>query len=265
MQLHLVQYDIVWEDKEANHARADALIDAAAPAPGGLILLPELGDTGFSLNLDAIVDDRSGTWASSLAKRTQCWVQHGWADRNAAGRGVNIAGVFAPSGELLCEAHKLHPFSMGREHEVFVGGEAIQLAAGVADAVLCPLTCYDLRFPEAFRMAALAGAEVFTVGASWPASRAHHWRALAIARAIEDQAIVAAVNRTGSDPNLSYVGGSLIVSHTGEVLAEAHQGECVLSADADIDAMRAWRERFPCLRDARADLQGQLPVHIAGR
>ena len=80
-------------------------------------------------------------------------------------------------------------------------------------------------------MAALAGAEVFTVAASWPAKRAHHWRALAIARAIEDQAVVAAVNRTGADPNLSYAGGSLIVSHTGDVLAEADDGECVLSAD----------------------------------
>ena len=265
MQLHLVQYDIIWEDKAASHARADALIDAAAPAPGGLIVLPELGDTGFSLDLDAIVDDRSRTWAASLAKRTACWVQHGWADRNDAGRGINIAGIFSPSGELLCEAHKLHPFSMDREHEVFVGGEALQLAAGVADAMICPLTCYDLRFPEAFRLAALAGAEVFTVAASWPASRAHHWRALAIARAIENQAIVAAVNRTGTDPNLSYIGGSLIVSHTGEVLAQANDRECVLSADADLDALGRWRQTFPCLRDARSDLQGQLPVHIAER
>lgn len=265
MQLHLVQYDIIWEDKTASHARADALIDDASPAAGGLIVLPELGDTGFSFDLDAIVDDRSRTWASGLAKRTACWVQHGWAERNAAGRGVNIAGVFTPSGTLLCAARKLHPFSVGREHEVYDGGDTLHLAASVADAVICPLTCYDLRFPEAFRLAALAGAEVFTVGASWPAARAPHWRALAIARAIEDQAVVAAVNRTGTDPKLSYVGGSLIVGHTGDVLAEADDAECVLSAAVDLDAVRAWRRTFPCLRDARDDLQGTLPVHIAGR
>jgi predicted amidohydrolase len=263
MQLHLVQYDIVWEDKPASHRRADALIDRAAPSPGGLIVLPELGDTGFSFNLDAIVDDRSQTWAAALAKRTGCWVQHGWAQRNDAGRGENIAGLFSPDGAALCEAHKLHPFSIGQEQKVFDGGDRLQLAADVAGAMVCPLTCYDLRFPEAFRKGALAGAEVFTVGASWPAKRSHHWRALAIARAIENQAIVAAVNRTGTDPTLTYVGGSLIVSHTGDVLAETDDAECVVSAEVDLKAVRAWRRTFPCLRDTRSDLQGTLPVHIA--
>ena len=262
MHLHLVQYDIVWEDKPASQARADALIDAAAIAPDGLIVLPELGDTGFSFDLDAIVDDRSSAWASTLASRTNCWVQHGWAERAHNGRGLNVAGLFAPDGTLLGKAEKLHPFSVGREHEVYDGGEALTVL-DVAETCVCPLTCYDLRFPGAFRKAALAGAEVFTVGASWPQRRIHHWRALAIARAIEDQAIVAAVNRTGSDPNLDYSGGSLIVSHDGEVLAEAGSDACVLSAEVDLADLRRWRRKFPCLKDARADLQGDLPVrHI---
>ncbi len=81
MLIHLVQYDIVWEDKSANHTRADALIDAANLSPDGLIVLPELGDTGFSFNLDAIVCKASATWAAATARRTGCWVQHGWAER----------------------------------------------------------------------------------------------------------------------------------------------------------------------------------------
>ncbi len=258
--LHLVQFDIPWEDKPAAHARADALIDAAGVQPGDLIVLPELGDTGFSFDLDAIVDDRSQAWASTLARRTGCWVQHGWAQRASNGRGRNVAGIFAPDGALLGCAHKLHPFSVGKEHEVYDGGEALTII-DAANTCIAPLTCYDLRFPEAFRKAALAGAEIFTVGASWPARRVHHWRALAIARAIENQAIVAAVNRTGSDPNLDYPGGSLIVSHDGEVLAEGGEDDAVISAAVDLAALRDWRSRFPCLPDARVDLQGNLPVH----
>jgi len=262
MLVHLVQYDIVWEDKPASHALADALIDAAGVPPGGLIVLPELGDTGFGFDLDAIVDDRSERWASTLARRTHCWVQHGWAQRTRAGRGLNVAGLFDPQGELIGTAVKLHPFSIGKEHTVYDAGDTLVLL-DVADTCVCPLTCYDLRFPGAFRKAALAGAEVFTVGASWPEGRMHHWRALAIARAIENQAIVVAVNRTGSDPNLTYTGGSLVVSHDGEVLAEAGSDDCVLRAEVDLDALRRWRRKFPCLTDARVDLQGELPVkHI---
>ena len=259
MHVHLVQYDIVWEDKPASHARADALVDAASIAPGGLIVLPELGDTGFSFDLNAIVDGKSQVWASTLARRTQCWVQHGWAERADNGRGLNVAGLFDPHGELLGTAHKLHPFSVGKEHEVYDAGDALVLL-NTAETCVCPLTCYDLRFPGAFRKAALAGAEVFTVGASWPKRRMHHWRALAIARAIEDQAIVVAVNRTGTDPSLEYSGGSLIVSHDGVVLAEAGSDACVLSANVDLEDLRRWRGKFPCLKDARADLQGSLPV-----
>ncbi|MCH2136793.1 MAG: hypothetical protein MK101_09465 [Phycisphaerales bacterium] len=259
MNLHLVQFDLQWEDKPASQARADELISAAEIPPGGLIVLPELGDTGFSFDLDAIVDERSAVWARELATRTGCWVQHGWACRLESGRGRNVAGLFSPDGTLLGKADKLHPFSVGREHEVYDGGDVLTMF-DLGETCVAPLTCYDLRFPEAFRKAAIEGAEVFTVGASWPQSRMHHWRALAIARAIENQAAVVAANRTGDDPNLRYIGGSMIISHDGEVLAEAGDEETVLSATIDLPELRRWRRRFPCLRDARADLQGPLEV-----
>jgi len=83
--------------------------------------------------------------------------------------------------------------------------------------------------------AAGSGAEVFTIGASWPAVRQHHWRSLLIARAIENQAFIVAVNRTGSDPHLKYAGGSLIVAPTGEILAEAD--------DRAVDSSQGLRER----------------------
>ena len=115
------------------------------------------------------------------------------------------------------------------------------------------MICYDVRCPELRRIAAGAGAEVFTIGASWPSARQSHWRSLLIARAIENQAYVVSVNRVGADPHLQYVGGSVIVSPTGEILAEA-DGETPQVVLADIDPALAVdaRARIPALKNERA-------------
>ena len=102
----------------------------------------------------------------------------------------------------------------------------------------------------------LKGAEIFTVIASWPIERAAHWRALTIARAIENQAYVIAVNRTGTDPHWQYGGGSLIVSPLGEVLAEGGSEPCVLKAHFERPVIDDWRKRFPATKDVHSHLLG---------
>jgi len=266
MRFAFVQHDIVWEDKAANHATVDRLLRHADLPPGTFILLPELGDTGFSFNLDRIVDDRSLTWARSTAKRHHAFIQAGHAQRVTSGggdtRGRNCATILSPDGRALATYAKLHPFSYSREIDHFTGGEAIDLI-DLAGVIVCPMICYDLRFPEAWRIAARAGAEVFTIGASWPVARQAHWRALAIARALDTQAFVVAVNRVGRDPNLSYAGGSIIVSPKGEVLVEADDQPCVMSFDLDIDSARDWRRGFPMFADIRPAALGTLPIRRA--
>jgi predicted amidohydrolase len=133
------------------------------------------------------------------------------------------------------------------------------------EAAVCPLICYDLRFPELWRVAALAGAEVFTIGASWPEVRQAHWRALLIARAIENQAYVVGVNRVGRDPSHGYAGGSLIVAPDGEILAEGGRAPTVLVADLDLASLRAWRAEFPALRDVRPELIGSMNLDTSQR
>lgn len=259
MHVAAIQYDIAWEDKAANHATLERMIEDAALAPGTLILLPELGDTGFSFDLDAIVDDRTVAWAAGVARRRGCVLQAGYAERGADHKGRNCSAILSSRGETLGVYRKVHPFSYGRESEHYSGGDRL-LIVPVEGAAVCPMICYDLRFPELWRLAAAAGAEVFTIGASWPAARQAHWRSLLVARAIENQAFVVAANRTGRDPHLSYEGGSLIVSPTGEILAEAGDAPAVLSADLDLAQLRRWREAFPALRDMRKDLLGAIPV-----
>jgi predicted amidohydrolase len=263
MRVAAVQLDIAWEDKAANHATIERMLAEAGVAAGAFVLLPELGDTGYSFDLDAIVDDRTLAWAAGLARRLGIWMQPGFAQRGADGRGRNCAAIIDPAGEVLGVYRKIHPFSYSREPEFYGGGDTVLIreCAGVA---VCPLICYDLRFPELWRFATLAGTEVFTIGASWPESRRAHWRSLLIARAIENQAYVVGVNRVGRDPKLGYAGGSMIIAPGGEVVAEAGAAPTVLSADLDSGSLRRWRQEFPALRDVQADLIGSMNLDARG-
>jgi predicted amidohydrolase len=168
-----------------------------------------------------------------------------------------------PSGAADRRYEKIHPFSIGGETKAFDPGALLQLArigAEPAALCLCPLVCYDLRFPELWRLAALEGAEVFLLSANWPAARQHHWRSLCIARAIENQAFVVAVNRVGSDPAARYEGGSLIISPRGDVIAEAGREPEALQAALDGAELRRWRRDFPALQDLRREHLGQVEV-----
>ncbi len=232
------------------------LLRRASIDPGDLIVLPELFDSGFSLHTKRTNDGRGATmrFLRELAIETACTV-HGSRTvvpdaTDGDGLAHNRATIVGPGGDLLIEYSKIHPFSYGREGERFSGGEAV-VTYPLGDSVVCPAVCYDLRFPELFRRGLGLGAELFVMGANWPSARAGHWRTLCIARAIENQAIVLGVNRCGSDPHLSYSGGSIALDAKGEVLGEAGEGETVLTVELDLEALRAWRSEFPAWRDGR--------------
>jgi predicted amidohydrolase len=113
--------------------------------------------------------------------------------------------------------------------------------------------CYDLRFPEVFRMAALQGTELMIVIANWPEVRIQHWITLLQARAIENQAYVVGVNRAGRDPRLFHPGRSMIIDPHGTILVDAGEGESIATSDIDLEVVRDWRRSFPALRDIRAE------------
>ncbi|MFN0012571.1 MAG: nitrilase-related carbon-nitrogen hydrolase [Phycisphaerales bacterium] len=259
MRAHLVQADTAWEDKAENYRRADALVASASIAPGDLVVLPEMFDTGFSFNLEATADGDGATlgYLQTLARRTAAIVQGSRTVLGPDNRGRNRATILAPDGSLLAEYDKVHPFSFGKETERFSGGDRVMTYPWHAASdpaqrtIVCPAICYDLRFPELFRRGMTMGAELFAIGANWPAPRALHREALARARAIENQAIVLCVNRAGSDPHLTYSGGTMAFGPTGETLGELADGPGVLSVDIDLPALRHWRATFPACKDAR--------------
>lgn len=252
MIAHLVQLDIAWERPDANRERVTALIDAAAVAPGDLLILPETAFTGFSLAPERTLPDAAAAEAflAGLARRHGCTVVGGLVAADAEGRPSNQALVVSPVGATLCRYVKLQPFSPGGEGAVHAAGTEIVLFdwAGVRVA---PFICYDLRFPEHFRAAARMGAEMFVVIANWPDARTRHWLTLLEARAIENQTAVAAVNRCGRDPRFSYDGRSVVVSPHGRIVADAGATERVVPAVIDAEEIRRWRREFPALADIR--------------
>lgn len=260
MKAHLVQLNIQWESAQANYERVRSLIEAASPTAGDLIALPELFDSGFSLNTKSIYDSESKTldFLTSLARDTQCTIQGSrslFPNSDQSQLALNAATVVNQSSpEPICEYFKIHPFSMGNETKSYQGGDQLQSYHwGTTDSSLqvCPAICYDLRFPELFRKAAIDGSQMFVLGANWPKQRMHHWRALLIARAIENQAFVLGINRCGDDPYLQYTGGSIAIDPTGEILGELGDQEQVLSVEIDPKILYDWRAKFPVLDDIK--------------
>ena len=255
MNIICVQLDCVWENKQANHDKVSRLLDTAQPKKGSLVILPEMFASGFSMNAAAITDsatNESYNFLSSTAKNYGVYLMAGIVTTDASGKGRNECVTFAPDGHELARYCKLHPFTLGGELESYVKGEAV-ITFKCQDFVVVPFICYDLRFPEIFRVATLRGANLITVMASWPATRHHHWVKLLHARAIENQAFVVGVNRCGWDPEAEHAGGSMIIDPQGNLLAEAGNSEGVISAEINLSDLLSYREKLPFLNDIRPD------------
>ncbi len=247
------------DDDEMPDDRLDRVIamlrDAGRPAD--LVVLPELWPVGaFSMDrIMAWAQPVDGSFAASLSALAREWgtVLHAgsFPERHAGGVS-NTSLVFDATGTLIATYRKIHLFGFDR-------GEAVTVAAGTEPAtVMTPLglagltTCYDLRFPELYRHLTDRGAHAFLVPAGWPTRRIAHWRVLAQARAIENQAVVVAANAVGTSGGVGMGGRSLIVAADGTVTAEGDDSsEQILVAELDPEHSAAWRAEFPALRDRR--------------
>ncbi|MFF3642861.1 carbon-nitrogen family hydrolase [Streptomyces sp. NPDC002564] len=270
MRASLIQI-AVDEDEPVNsrRTRVSSLVrEVAERERPDLVVLPELWTTGaFAYeSFGAEAEPLRGPTYEAMAKAASdagVWLHAGSiperapsADGSGEGPLHNTSLVFSPDGELAAAYRKIHRFG-------FDQGEAVLMAAGselttvrTPDATLGLATCYDLRFPELFRGLVDEGAEMFVVPAGWPARRREHWLLFARARAVEDQAYVLACGTGGTHAGVPQAGHSVVVDPWGEVLAEAGDGEEVLTVDLDPAKVAETREQFPALKDR---LLGQAP------
>jgi predicted amidohydrolase len=208
--------------------------------------------TGFSMDTESIaepVDGPSTRFLVEHAQRHGVWMAASLPERpEGQALPYNRLVLAAPDGTTHRYA-KIHPFSYAREQERFAAGD-VHVTVEVEGVRVSLFVCYDLRFADEF-WALAHDTDCYVVVANWPEGRREHWRALLVARAIENQAYVVGVNRVGSGGGLDYVGDSRIVDPLGEVLLEATGDEAVLLADVDPARVTEVRTKFPFLADRR--------------
>jgi len=251
MHFAALQCEIAWEAPAANVATFAAGLRGADLPGGGVAVLPEMAATGFTMDVKAALagGELFERALAELAAELDVHILAGLVRPGLAGA-ENQLVWFDRSGRLAGCYAKQHLFTPAGEHEHYQPGCELTRWT-IEGATVGPAVCYDLRFPEAFGRGSPTLPEVFCVAANWPAERQDHWRALLIARAIENQAVVVGVNRIGADPQSSYGGGSMVVLPGGQVLAEAPDTQAVVRAKVDIEAVRAWRAKFPALADRK--------------
>jgi len=246
-----VQHDIAWEDRDATLARVEPMVRAAFDGGAGLVVLPEMFAVGFSMAPERVAEPEGGPTAAWLVEqaRGRGWLCGSVPEQRPRGRPRNVLVLAGPDGHVERYA-KIHPFSYSGEHEHYDAGTDL-LSVEVGDVRGAFFVCYDLRFADEFWGLAPA-TDVYVVVANWPAARAAHWRALLVARAIENQAWVVGCNRVGEGGGVAYDGGSVIVDPWGNVVADAGDAETTISWDVDPAEVARIRGRYPFLADRRS-------------
>ncbi|MDR2765332.1 MAG: amidohydrolase [Tannerella sp.] len=250
LRISIIQTDVAWEDRAANLAHYGALLHRL-DGQTDLAVLPELFTTGSIRDPKLAEDLVNGETVVSLKK----WAKEyrtaiaGSFMATEDGKCYNRAFFVTPEGDLFY-ADKRHLFRMG--------GEDLCLDAGTKRLIvscrgwnICLLVCYDLRFPVWSRNVANAY-DLLLYSANWPSARKDAWQILLPARALENQAYVCGVNRTGIDGRgFAYHGGSVIYSPRGEKLADAGEaGEILLTCTLEKASLESLRAKFPVWKDA---------------
>ena len=247
LNLTLVQCELAWEEPAANRARIGELI-SELPAATDLIVLPEMFTTGFSMNALGNAEAPGGPtehWMRDIAASRDCAVTGSIALREP--EGVYNRMLFV-TPEQVHRYDKRHLFRMAGEHRRYRPGKERVVVPWRGWRILLQV-CYDLRFPVFSRN--LGDYDLALYVANWPSTRRQHWRTLLAARAIENQALVAGVNRVGSDAQgIHYSGDSLAVAANGEQLLDLEDKRALRQVVLEGDTLSAYREKFPFLADA---------------
>ena len=247
LQIAIIQADLIWENATANKVKFDAFFNELKNVD--VIVLPEMFTTGFSMTPKPFAEKMNG--------ETVKWMQHNASELNAAIVGsiiieeenkfYNRMLFVHPSGKIEMY-DKRHAFTLAGEHKEYTTGENI-LIVDFKGWKICPLICYDLRFPVWSRN--VENYDVLIYSANWPKPRINAWKTLLKARAIENMSYCIGVNRVGVDANdYQYNGNSIAIDFLGSELTEvAEDTEKIIYATFKKDALKNTRSKLSFLED----------------
>ncbi|WP_447635358.1 amidohydrolase [Flavobacterium microcysteis] len=246
MKTALIQAPLIWENPKANRNYFEEKINLIDEAD--LIVLPEMFTTGFTMNPYTIAETMEG--------ETLLWLKHWAKNKNAAITGSliiiennkyynKLVFVF-PSGEVQCY-DKRHLFSLAGEEKIYTSGQQ-KLIVDYKGWKICPLICYDLRFPVFSRNT--ENYDLLLYVANWPKPRINAWDILLKARAVENMCYTIGVNRIGWDESRhEYVGHSQALDFLGNAVLEPQESEGIFIVDLDKTQMLEARKKFGFLND----------------
>ncbi|WP_234735979.1 amidohydrolase [Tellurirhabdus bombi] len=261
MHLTFLQSNLYWENPTANRAMMEEQL-FTLPEPTDLIVLPEMFTTGFTMNAAGVAEPMNLTtlkWLRQMAAQTNAVVTGSYVVQEG-GNYYNRLIWMQPDGQFDTY-DKRHLFRMAGEEKVFTAGTK-RLVKHWRGWNICPLICYDLRFPVWSRNrpaksradeAAPLDYDLLLYVANWPTPRRNAWNTLLQARAIENLSYVVGVNRVGQDGNGHlYSGDSAVIDFKGEVLFRQTDQETVYQTTLSLDELRDFRNQFPAYNDADA-------------
>ncbi len=245
LNISIIQSDLVWEDIDAN---LENFTEKISSIHSDIIILPEMFSTGFSMNAVKFAEDENGkalSWMKEKAKSANSVIT-GSVMTKENGNYYNRLYWVEPSGKIEFY-DKRHLFGLGEEDKVYSAGKK-RLIVEYNGWKICPMICYDLRFPVWCRNKNEFDVQIFV--ANWPEKRSAHWKALLQARAIENQVFVVGVNRVGTDANgYSHSGDSTLIDPIGEIIFQESNKEIVFTYTLSKFDLKVKRKQYPFLQD----------------
>ena len=253
LDVTLVQTEIVWQAAQENchniAARLEQHLRTADSASTDLIVLPEMFNSGFTMNAEKVAETMDGAtvqWMRTVADKYQAAVTGSLVIQDE-GKNYNRM-VFAKPGGQLEYYDKRHLFRMADEDKRYAAGDR-QVTVDWAGWRIALNVCYDLRFPVWCR--ARNNVDLMLFVASWPAARRYPWQSLLKARAIENLSYVIGVNRIGTDANgIDHCGDSALIDYMGKEINSLQDRDCLINLSLDARALASYREKFPAWMDS---------------
>ena len=245
-----IQTHLIWENVDQNLKHFDEKLNLIHE-PTDVIILPEMFTTGFTMNPEKLAEDHGGKglqWMLLKAQEKNCVITGSISVRDGSNY-YNRLYWAKPDGTYQ-SYDKRHLFRMGNEHKHYAVGDK-KLVIDYKGWKICPLICYDLRFPIWSRNRKDNTYDVLLYVANWPEVRSYPWKHLLIARAIENQSYVIGVNRIGEDGNqIIHSGDSCVINPRGEIISKtlAHQDNAE-TVNLSYSYLQDFRKAFPVMMD----------------